>query len=106
METARRTLRTTLEAELTDDDFMDLYFVPGIHERYEKLRDDLEELRADGIHCDYAALRGKVMIKALHLQSLVPLPHALIINHFFGLCCGGTLSLLDGMLTAGFAVTS
>eukprot|EP00873_Tetraselmis_striata_P002041 jgi/Tetstr1/422305/TSEL_013149.t1 len=65
METARRTLRTTLEAELTDDDFMDLYFVPGIHERYEKLRDDLEELRADGIHCDYAALRGKVMIKAL-----------------------------------------
>eukprot|EP00873_Tetraselmis_striata_P004598 jgi/Tetstr1/424862/TSEL_001492.t1 len=120
METARRTLRTTLEAELTDDDFMDLYFVPGIHERYEKLRDDLEELRADGIHCDYAALRGKVMIKALpaaappasapelpSLQTvgLVPLPHALIINHFFGLCCGGTLSLLDGMLTAGFAVT-
>eukprot|EP00873_Tetraselmis_striata_P036114 jgi/Tetstr1/456378/TSEL_043113.t1 len=136
---------------------MDLYVVPGIHKRYEKLRDDLEELRADGIHCEYAALRGKVMIKALQTCAdcqrwpshssgstpdrtlskpsrpyvlpggrptgaianvppivelpsfqtvgLVTLPHALVIDHFLGLCCGGTLSMLDGRLTAGFAVT-
>eukprot|EP00873_Tetraselmis_striata_P009724 jgi/Tetstr1/429988/TSEL_019850.t1 len=44
-------------------------------------------------------------LPSLQTVGLVPLPHALIINHFFGLCCGGTLSLLDGMLTAGFAVT-
>eukprot|EP00873_Tetraselmis_striata_P026534 jgi/Tetstr1/446798/TSEL_034279.t1 len=45
-------------------------------------------------------------LPSLQTVGLVPLPHALIINHFFGLCCGGTLSLLDGMLTAGFAVTT
>eukprot|EP00873_Tetraselmis_striata_P027123 jgi/Tetstr1/447387/TSEL_034823.t1 len=44
-------------------------------------------------------------LPSLQTVGLVPLPHALIINHFFGLCCGGTLSLLDGMLTAGFGVT-
>lgn len=55
-----------------DDDFMNLYFVPGIHERYEKLRDDLEELQSDGIHCKYAALRGKVMIKAFREAATRP----------------------------------
>eukprot|EP00873_Tetraselmis_striata_P034295 jgi/Tetstr1/454559/TSEL_041455.t1 len=52
-----------------------------------------------------APLASAPELPSLQTVGLVPLPHALVIDNFFELCCDGTLFLLDGMLTASFAVT-